>query len=220
MKKLAEEIYSLLSSVGDTYHNILPADPVTTGLLIVYELNEAGSSNTLDTKDYANDVDLVIKLLHPDSLNLLGVAGDVKGLLLNHPYENARDVNYGGSVPIFWDAELQTNQYTLNFSLYSDGSRAGMWTYIKATLQAIKDRFLQYYTKQEVEEYVATNAPAPDLTGYATELYVQQSLPDLNPYATIQYVDENTQEPIWTGTQAEHDAIVKPVDDTTIYLIL
>ncbi|WP_017732714.1 hypothetical protein [Nafulsella turpanensis] len=178
MIQLTEEIYALLSGVGNTHFNIIDTDVDSTQLQIVYELNEAGSNNTLDTKDYANDVALIIKLLHPDSLSLMGYNAQVKDLFLNHPWEHCRDIHYSGSVPIFPDPDLGVQQSTLKFTLYSDGSKAGLWAYIKATLEAFKERLSQYYTKQEVHDYVATNAPAPDLTGYATETYVQNAVPD------------------------------------------
>jgi hypothetical protein len=122
MRKLAEEIYTKLSGVGDTYLNMLDRGLDTSGLLIVYELNESGAYDTLDRKNYANDLELTVKLLHPDPLQLLTVAGQVKGLFVNQALAHCRDLRYRNSVPIFWDAELQTNQYTLLFEVFGDGT--------------------------------------------------------------------------------------------------
>lgn len=118
MKLLAQEIYTLLSSIGDTYMDMLEKNPDTDGMLIVYELNDADSKNTLDSKDYANDIDLTIKLLHTDTLALMDAAGQAKALLFGNAWEHCSDVTYNSSVPIFYDKELGRNQLTLLFSLY------------------------------------------------------------------------------------------------------
>jgi hypothetical protein len=118
MRQLAEEIYTALSGIGDTYFQMLEKNPDTKGLLIVYELNESNSYNTLDSTDYANDVSLTVKLLHPDTMELLRVGKLIKSTLLQQQFEQCKNMTFSSSVPIFEDRDLRTNQLTLLFSLY------------------------------------------------------------------------------------------------------
>jgi hypothetical protein len=118
MIALSEEIYTVLSGIGDTYFNMLPADPNTSGLLLVYELNEASSYSALDRSNFANDLDLTVKILHPNTVTLLQTAEQIKASFLDQPFQQIKGIEYENSVPVFWDRELQTNQYTLLFSVF------------------------------------------------------------------------------------------------------
>jgi hypothetical protein len=123
MIKVTEEIYKILTAVtADTFYHILPADVNESALLVVYELNESGSFDSLDKNNYANTVDLTVKILHPDSMELLTKGEEIKGLLLNQKFAHIRNLVYKNSVPVFYDPNLDTLQYTLNFNLYYDST--------------------------------------------------------------------------------------------------
>lgn len=122
MIKLAEEIYSNLSLVTPNVHfSVLPeADASVTH--IVYELFESSSYDMMNSNNYANDVELTVKILNPDALELLRLAEKVKDQLLSNPYEYNRDIKYKNSIPTFPHLDLDTLQLTLTFSIYYDST--------------------------------------------------------------------------------------------------
>ena len=127
MIQVTEEIYGKLSGVTtNTFYNILPADADESGLMVVFELHESGSRNTLNSSNIANDIDLTVKILHPDVMSLLSTSQQIKESLLKGSYSFIRDITFRNAVPIFQDPNLNTFQHTLLFTVYADSGMIGI----------------------------------------------------------------------------------------------
>lgn len=121
MIQAIEEIYATLKQITpQVYFDVVDND--VTGLVVVYEVYESGSKDAMNTANYASDIDLTVKILHPDYTTLYRTADDVKGYLLNQSFAHIKDVTFRNAVPIFKDYDMNTNQYTLNFTLYHDST--------------------------------------------------------------------------------------------------
>ncbi|WP_192820175.1 hypothetical protein [Rufibacter sp. LB8] len=121
MINLIEEIYNKLLAITDSVHFLeLPLGIDETSTQIVYEVNESASFNTLDVNNYANTLDLKVKIFNQDAATLIGLAEQVKGELLNTFFIHTKDIVYKSSVPIFQDPDLNTKQLTLLFTVYHD----------------------------------------------------------------------------------------------------
>ena len=120
MKNIATEIYDRLLEVDDNvYFNQLPDNVDVDNVQIVYELNVEDSANTIDQVDFANTLKLTIKILDKSVPNLFDIADNVSGVIFP-PTTNVKVTTFKNSVPVFYDEQLQTNQYTLVYNIVID----------------------------------------------------------------------------------------------------
>ena len=127
MVQLTEEIYStLITLVPDVHFDLIDADFDVSKTHIIYEVSETESHDTLDGKNYANDVNLTIKVLDQNSKKLLQYSNDLKEIFLNQKFQYIRDISYKGSVPIFPDPDFDTKQLTLTFHIYYNSNVQGI----------------------------------------------------------------------------------------------
>ena len=120
MKNIATEIYDRLLEVDDNvYFNQLPDNVDVDNVQIVYELNVEDSANTIDEVNYSNTLKLTIKILDKSVPNLFDIADNVSGVIFP-PTTNVKVTTFKNSVPVFYDEQLQTNQYTLVYNIVID----------------------------------------------------------------------------------------------------
>lgn len=201
MTELLEGIYAKLQEVNlKTYFNILPADIDTNAVYIVYEVSTTNSDNSLYQKNYANNLDITVKILGKDALELFQEGERVKGALLE-----ISDIVFRSSIPVFADYDLGVNQYTLKFEAQTYGHVFKLLTYkelSRYTIQELKDGL----TEEQISE-LQEHLPLSDYTiqqlkdglseGQINGLQLFKPLPDY----TIQELQEGLTQDQINGLQ-------------------